>query len=116
MSTDPFSTTRAYQQWASRYQPTEWPMTPETYARLMAQDRLDPFEEIDPNGYLGEALCFEDTSCTNPECEGNHAVGPHVGEDEDGYPSSAWGICFAGPLGPICEDCAQLLDPTNWEA
>lgn len=58
--------------------------------------------------YSDPRVEFENTCCT--VCR--DAIGPMLGEDsETGHPTSAYRMMFDGPLGLVCEDCAQDLDP-----
>lgn len=38
-------------------------------------------------------------------------IAGYLTEDpETGYERSAWGTCYRGPLGPVCEDCLDVAE------
>lgn len=72
----------------------------EEFEASMTMGRYGP-EYTDPR------LTFEDTYCQRCGAQ----IGPGLGEDEDGRQYEHWTICFDGPIGLVCEDCANELDP-----
>ena len=76
------------------------------------------YEEVDnAKHYVGfgdyeyddPGLEFENTVCA--KC-GEH-IGPGLGEDDNGYPREHWTLCFRGPLGLLCEECTEEVEPSH---
>ena len=77
-----------------------WPVYQEFEAEVVYSYRDGP-------QYVDKRVVFEDTYCAVCRAQ----IGPSLGEDEDGRQYEHWTICFDGPAGLVCEDCANELDP-----
>lgn len=85
---------------------------------MEAEYQSQPYEEIDRHevtdfGRYGErvytypGMAFEETYCAR--CD--KCVGPvEAADPETGHSREGWRDCFEGPIGIVCEPCADALN------